>query len=121
MSVLLSVLPSLLPLLPPLTLQPVPACNCSPPSLGNSVCVAGGTRRGAGIPFLFGAPFPGCTSPGGHRGQGGGGERLVTCGGPGGLSLEVLGVAGVGFFLVGGFQGGLTPFLRHWRKAPLPL
>lgn len=52
---------------------------------------------------------------GGHRG--GGGERLVTCGGPGELSLEALGVVGVGFFLCGGILGGFNPIFPPLEKS----
>lgn len=62
-------------------------------------------------------PGESCGAGGDTRDRGGGGERLVTCGGPGGPSLDVLGVVGVGFFLREGFRGGFNPVFPPLGKS----
>lgn len=101
MSVLLSVLPFLLPLLPPLNPSAGAWLELRPREFrvrGRGRGGHSGTRGGLEFP-LYLPPIVEMRIPPGAGGdtgdRGGGGERGVTCGSPGGLSLDVSGVVGV--------------------------
>lgn len=120
MSVLLSVLPFLLPLLPPprpLTLLPVPAWNCGPPAPGIP-CAWQGARRdtrgragGWNFPFICAPPPPhsrdahppgSAAGLGGHRRQGRGWRARCRLGWPQRAELGRVGCCWGGIFPWGG-------------------